>query len=97
MVSAWSNDNGMVLGQLKVNDKSNEITAIPALLDLLMVKGCWITIDTMSCQKEIAAKLKSKCVIVNVTGTGHFVGISIDSLLNKIIPGNTIRYSRHIN
>jgi|SRR5882672_540541 len=60
MVSAWSNDNSMVLGQVKVNDKSNEITAIPALLDLLMVKGCWITIDAMGCQKDIAAKIKSK-------------------------------------
>ena len=60
MVSAWSNENSMVLVQLKVNDKSNEITAIPALLDLLMVKGCWITIDAMGCQKDIAAKIKSK-------------------------------------
>lgn len=60
MVSAWSNENSMVLGQIKVNDKSNEITAIPALLDLLMVKGCWITIDAMGCQKDIAAKIKSK-------------------------------------
>jgi len=60
MVSAWSNDNSMVLGQVKVNDKSNEIIAIPALLDLLMVKGCWITIDAMGCQKDIAAKIKDK-------------------------------------
>lgn len=60
MVSAWSNENSMVLGQLKVSDKSNEITAIPALLDLLMVKGCWITIDALGCQKDIAAKIKSK-------------------------------------
>ena len=60
MVSAWSHDNSMVLGQVKVNDKSNEITAIPALLDLLMVKGCWITIDAMGCQKDIAAKIKDK-------------------------------------
>lgn len=60
MVSAWSNANSMVLGQLKVNDKSNEITAIPALLDLLMVKGSWVTIDAMGCQKDIAAKIKDK-------------------------------------
>ncbi len=60
MVSAWSNEKSMVLGQLKVNDKSNENTAIPAILDLLMVKGCWITIDAMGCQKCIAAKIKSK-------------------------------------
>lgn len=58
MVSAWSNTNNMVLGQLKVNDKSNEITAIPALLELLMLKGCWVTIDAMGCQTEIARKVK---------------------------------------
>lgn len=58
MVSAWCNDNNMVLGQLKVNDKSNEITAIPALLEVLMLKGCWVTIDAMGCQTEIAKKIK---------------------------------------
>lgn len=58
MVSAWSNANNMVLGQLKVNDKSNEITAIPALLEVLMLKGCWVTLDAMGCQTEIAHKIK---------------------------------------
>ncbi|MCO5290123.1 MAG: ISAs1 family transposase [Chitinophagaceae bacterium] len=58
MVSAWSNANNMVLGRLKVNDKSNEITAIPALLEVLMLKGCWITIDAMGCQIEIAKKIR---------------------------------------
>jgi hypothetical protein len=56
MVSAWSNANNMVLAQTKVDDKSNEITAIPKLLDVLMIKGCVITIDAMGCQKEIARK-----------------------------------------
>jgi len=60
MLSVWSNTNSMVLGHIKVNDKSNGITAITALLDLLMIKGCWITIDAMGCQKDIAAKIKSK-------------------------------------
>jgi predicted transposase YbfD/YdcC len=50
----------MVLGQCKVDDKSNEITAIPALLNVLMVKGCIITIDAMGCQKDIAEKIISK-------------------------------------
>ena len=58
MVSAWSNNNNMVLGQLKVNDKSNEIVAIPALLEMLLLKGCWVTIDAMGCQTEIAGKIK---------------------------------------
>lgn len=58
MVSAWSNANNMVLGQIKVNDKSNEITAIPALLEVLMLKGSWVTIDAMGCQTEIARQIK---------------------------------------
>ena len=57
MVSAWAQDNGMVLGQVKVDDKSNEITAIPALLQLLDLSGCIVTIDAMGCQKEIAAAI----------------------------------------
>lgn len=57
MVSAWAQDNGMVLGQVKVDDKSNEITAIPILLQLLDLSGCIVTIDAMGCQKEIAAAI----------------------------------------
>ncbi len=60
MVSAWSNANNMVLAQQKVNDKSNEITAIPALLQILDVKGCTITIDAMGCQQDIAATIIKK-------------------------------------
>jgi predicted transposase YbfD/YdcC len=54
MVSAWATANQVVLGQQKVDEKSNEITAIPALLRLLEVEGCIVTIDAMGCQKEIA-------------------------------------------
>lgn len=54
MVSAWATENQLVLGQIKVNDKSNEITAIPELLKLIAVSGCLVTIDAMGCQKEIA-------------------------------------------
>jgi hypothetical protein len=54
MVSAWSVGNGIVLGQRAVDVKSNEIKAIPALLKVLDLKGCIITIDAMGCQKEIA-------------------------------------------
>ncbi len=60
MVSAWAHDNGMVLGQLKVDDKSNEITAIPELLQMLDLKGCIVTTDAMGCQKEIAAQIVSQ-------------------------------------
>lgn len=54
MVSAWASANRLVLGQVKVDDKSNEITAIPQLLQALEVSGCIVTIDAIGCQTEIA-------------------------------------------
>ena len=54
MVSAWASANRLVLGQLKVDEKSNEITAIPELLRLLTLEGCIVTIDAMGCQSGIA-------------------------------------------
>lgn len=60
MVSAWASTNGIVLGQRKVDDKSNEITAIPELLELLSITGCIVTIDAMGCQKKIAQKIRDK-------------------------------------
>jgi predicted transposase YbfD/YdcC len=60
MVSAWATENRLVLGQIKVNDKSNEITAIPELLSLLELAGCIVTIDAMGCQTAIAAQIVEK-------------------------------------
>jgi predicted transposase YbfD/YdcC len=57
MVSAWATANDLVLGQVKVDEKSNEITAIPQLLDALEVAGCIVTIDAMGCQTAIAEKI----------------------------------------
>ncbi len=57
MVSAWSRKNSLVLGQAKVDDKSNEITAIPKLLSRLDIAGALITIDAMGCQKKIAKQI----------------------------------------
>jgi predicted transposase YbfD/YdcC len=57
LVSAWSSEYRLVLGQVKVADKSNEITAIPALLELLDMAGCIITIDAMGTQTAIASKI----------------------------------------
>ncbi len=54
MVSAWAEKNRLVLGQVKVDEKSNEITAIPALLRLLELRGCIVTTDALGCQTEIA-------------------------------------------
>jgi predicted transposase YbfD/YdcC len=60
MVSAWASVNGISLGQRKVDDKSNEITAIPELLNLLNVSGCIVTIDAIGCQKKIAQKIRDE-------------------------------------
>lgn len=60
IVSAFCAKNGLCLGQVKVDSKSNEITAIPELLDLIAVKGCIVTIDAMGCQREIAKKIIEK-------------------------------------
>lgn len=57
LVSAWANKNQMVIGQERTEDKSNEITAIPKLLEALNIKDCIVTIDAMGTQKEIAEKI----------------------------------------
>jgi len=60
IVSAWAHVNHLSLGQVKVDAKSNEITAIPKLLEVLAIKGCIVTIDAMGCQTEIAEKIIEK-------------------------------------
>ena len=60
MVSAWCSENNMVLAQRKVDEKSNEITAIPELLSILVLEGCIVTIDAMGCQTEIAESIIEK-------------------------------------
>ncbi len=57
MVSAWATANRVVLGQVQTDQKSNEITAIPRLLELLQLEGCIVTIDAMGCQKDIVANI----------------------------------------
>lgn len=65
LVSAWATQQHLTLGQVAVDSKSNEITAIPKLLELLDLKGALVTIDAMGCQKEVAAKI--------VAGGGDYV------------------------
>ena len=66
IVSAWADASGLVLGEVKVDEKSNEITAVPRLLDLLDVEGCIVTIDAMGCQKALARKIYAD-------GKAHYV------------------------
>jgi predicted transposase YbfD/YdcC len=60
LVEAWSSELNFCIGQYKTEDKSNEITAIPALLDMLDIVGCLISIDALGCQKTIASKIINK-------------------------------------
>ncbi|OLE68896.1 MAG: ISAs1 family transposase [Cyanobacteria bacterium 13_1_40CM_2_61_4] len=75
MVSAWATQNRVVLGQLKTEEKSNEITAIPELLKMLDVQGCIVTIDAMGCQKAIAKQIVDQgadYVLALKPNQGHF-------------------------
>lgn len=60
MVGAFATEAGLALAQVKTEDKSNEITAIPELLDALLLKGCIVTLDAMGCQKNIVEKIREK-------------------------------------
>ena len=60
LVSAWASGRGLALGQREVDGKSNEIAAIPELLDVLRLDGCIVTLDAMGCQKGIAARIRAK-------------------------------------
>lgn len=60
MVSAWSASNGISLGQVKVNDRSNEITAVPLLINALDIEECIVTIDAMGCQTEITEAIRAR-------------------------------------
>lgn len=74
MVSAWANESRLVLAQQEVDTKSNEITAIPKLLEMLDMEGCIVTLDAMGTQKEIAAQIKQKkadYVLVLKSNQGH--------------------------
>ena len=80
MVSAWANQNQLVLGQIKTADKSNEIKAIPQLLDLLEIKGCLVTIDAMGCQTKIAENRKQITYSVSKGTRPNYTKIYDDTL-----------------
>ncbi len=75
MVSAWAQKNSLVLGQVKVAEKSNEITAIPTLLTRLNIAGAVITMEAMGCQKKIAKLIVEK--------KGHYVHVSEKQSFDK--------------
>lgn len=85
MVSAWARENGLVLGQRKVDSKSNEITAIPELLRTLDLAGCIVTIDAMGCQKQIAQEIcQAKAdYVLAVKGNQGILHAEVESFLEE--------------
>ena len=82
IVSAWATEQNMVLGQVKTDEKSNEITAIPELLKLLSIKGALVSIDAMGCKKEIAQTIvdKEADYLLSVKGNQQNLRTEIDLL-----------------
>jgi predicted transposase YbfD/YdcC len=78
LVTAWAGENGLTLGQVACEEKSNEITAIPELLKLLCLKGCTVTIDAMGCQKEIAAQIREQKAHFVLALKGNQLGLQAD-------------------
>jgi hypothetical protein len=91
MVSAWCSEQNLVLGQVKVDEKPNEITAIPELLDLLQIHSAIITIDAMGCQRTIAQQIidKKGDYIFSLTvgaGMSQFIGSAVLPRMIKRLP-----------
>ncbi len=85
LVSAWATQHRLVLAQTKVQDKSNEITAIPALLELLDIQGCIVTLDAMGTQKDIAYQIHTAHAdyILSLKANHPTLFQQVDRWLNK--------------
>jgi predicted transposase YbfD/YdcC len=89
VVSAWADSNNLVLGQLKVDDKSNEITAVPELLRALELKGCIVTLDAMGCQKAIAKDIKAAGAdyVLSLKGNQGTTLAAVQVFMDKVLDG----------
>ncbi len=85
LVQAWCSTLNLCLGQYKTEDKSNEITAIPALLDMLNIENCVVTIDAMGCQKTIAEKIVDKGgdYILGLKGNQESIHLAVKALFEQ--------------
>jgi predicted transposase YbfD/YdcC len=98
MVSAWAAENRMILGQQAVDGKSNEITAIPKLLELIDVSGAIVTIDAMGCQKEIAAKIidKGGDYVLALKGNQESLHNDVEKLFAEGLENNFAGLNHHM-
>src|SRR6476659_837403 len=87
LVSAWSSANSLVLGQLRTSDKSNEITAIPLLLDILDIQGCIVTIDAMGCQTTIVEKIVEQQAdyVITCKGNQAHLAEDIEAIFTRLL------------
>jgi len=90
MVSAWAVANSISLGQVIVDEKSNEITAIPKLLEMLELKGAIVTIDAMGCQTEIAKKIidRGGHYVLNVKGNQPTLRDGVEQVFSDFLEGS---------
>lgn len=88
LVSAWASEAGLSLGQVAVDDKSNEITAIPKLLKMLNIRGATITIDAMGCQREIAKQIidQGGDYMLAVKGNQEKLHEDVQKLMHEVRP-----------
>lgn len=97
MISAWAVNNRVVLGQMRTEDKSNEITAIPKLLDMLELKGATVTIDAMGCQTKIAKKIISKKAdyVLSLKGNQGHIHDAVKDLFTYAVANDFKRVTHH--
>lgn len=97
LVSAWARENGLVLGQLQVRDKSNETTAVPELLRALELSGCIVTLDAMGCQKNIAKEIKEADAeyVLALKGNQGQVHAEIKAYLDDALTRGAKELARH--
>lgn len=101
IVSAWSSQNSMLLGQIRTAEKSNEITAIPELLKLLDIEGCIVTIDAMGCQKAIAKNIVEAGAdyVLGLKTNHRHLCLSVASWFDKSLSNGFTKqaYSHHLD
>jgi predicted transposase YbfD/YdcC len=97
MVSAWASENRLSLGQVKTEEKSNEITAIPRLLEALDVSGCVVTIDAMGCQTNIAETIVQEGAdyVLALKDNQQGLRASVEAIFDRLVESDHEAHSPH--
>ncbi|OHB63446.1 MAG: hypothetical protein A2Y76_13510 [Planctomycetes bacterium RBG_13_60_9] len=95
MINAYVHENHAVFGQLKVDDKTNEITAIPSLLEMLQLQDATVTIDAMGCQRDIAQKIidRGGHYVLSLKGNQSSLQQDVQAFMDDLIAQGTTRHS----